>query len=182
MSMQVSGSEKYYRNDYLEKLQEMGDKAKEMGNQQAVGNRSEGMVIPKDEYISSEKSGARPSGLYHMEQDGNGNRRVLYDDPKKPNSRNENGNGRPETSSGSREDDVEKCTANTDKVDREIEKLKEQKQQLEQQIRAAFGDEEKRRELEMKLEQIERELSQKDNDTYRRQHLLFMGSGNDYNQ
>lgn len=47
--------------------------------------------------------------------------------------------------------------------------MKEQKQQLEQQIKAASDDEEKRRELEKKLSKTESELSQKDNDTYRRQ-------------
>lgn len=58
-------------------------------------------------------------------------------------------------------------------VDREIEKLKEDKKQLEQQIQAAEGDEEKIKELEKKLTQIEGELSQKDNDTYRRQNAAI---------
>ena len=58
----------------------------------------------------------------------------------------------------------------TDKVEREIRKLKEKQQQLEQQIRAASGDEEKVRELERKLAQVEGELSQKDNDAYRKQN------------
>ena len=56
------------------------------------------------------------------------------------------------------------------KVDREIKMLKEKKQQLEQQIQSASGDEKKIRELEKKLAQVENELSQKDNDTYRRQN------------
>ena len=86
--------------------------------------------------------------MYRMGQDENGNPKVLYDDPKK-------------------------CTANTDEVDREIKKLKEQKQQLEQKINAAAGDEEKVKELEKKLSQVEGELSQKDNDTYRRQNAVF---------
>ena len=47
--------------------------------------------------------------------------------------------------------------------------MKEQKQQLEQQIKSASDDEEKRRELEKKLSKTESELSQKDNDTYWRQ-------------
>lgn len=67
----------------------------------------------------------------------------------------------------------EKCVGNTDRVDREIRKLKEKKQQLMQQIRMASGDEEKVRELEKKLAQVESELSQKDNDSYRRQHTVF---------
>lgn len=63
-----------------------------------------------------------------------------------------------------------KCTTNTDRVDREIENLKEKKQQLEKQIQAASGNEKKVRELERKLAGIESELSRKDNDTYRRQN------------
>ncbi len=56
---------------------------------------------------------------------------------------------------------------------REIKELKEKKKELEQQIKSASGDEEKVKELESKLAQVERELSQKDNDTYRRQHSTF---------
>lgn len=67
---------------------------------------------------------------------------------------------------------AEKCTTNTDKVDREIEKLKEEKKQLEQQIKAAAGEEEKVKEWKKKLAQIEMELSWKDNDTYRRQNSV----------
>lgn len=65
---------------------------------------------------------------------------------------------------------AEECTTDTGKVDREIRKLKEKKQQLQQQIRSASGEEEKVRELERKLAQVESELSRKDNDTYRRQN------------
>ncbi len=87
-----------------------------------------------------------------MGQDENGNRKVFFDDPKKS---------------------EEKCVGNTDKVDREIQKLKEKQQQLEQQIRSATNDEQKVRELEKKLAQVEGELRQKDNDTYRRQNSEF---------
>lgn len=67
----------------------------------------------------------------------------------------------------------EKCTVNTDKVDREIQKLKEEKKQILQQIKAANGDEKKIREWEKKLTQIEAEIKQKDNDTYRRQNAAY---------
>ncbi len=151
MSMEINSN---YKNEYLERSQEGKDKTKEVEKEQDAGNKNENMPVPKDEYISSEQSGSRPSGLYHMGKDGNGNPKVMYDDPKK----------------GS---DAEKCTMNTDMVDREIKKLKEQKQQLEQQIKATAGDEEKVKELEKKLSQIEGELSQKDNDTYRRQNAVI---------
>ena len=168
MSMEVSSNYKDYKNDYLERLQEGKDNIKEAGKGQGAGNKNEGIPVPKDEYISSEQSGSRPSGLYRMGQDENGSPKVLYDDPKKAGGADKN--GQPKVGADSPEEDAEKCTTNTDKVDREIEKLKEQKQQLEQQIRAASGDEEKVKELKKKLSQIEGELSKKDNDTYRRQH------------
>ena len=67
---------------------------------------------------------------------------------------------------------AEKCTANTDKVDREIEKLKKKKEQLEQKI-VSEKDAEKREKLEKELAETEAELSQKDNEGYRRRHTQF---------
>ncbi len=171
MSMEVSSNYMDYKNDYLEKPQEGKHKAREVGKEQGAANKSESIPVPKDEYISREKSGSRPSGLYRVEQDENGNPKVLYDDPKK--SGGADGKGQPKVGADSPEDNAEKCTMNTDKVDREIKKLKEQKQQLEQQIKTASEDEEKVKELEKKLSQIEGELSQKDNDTYRRQNAVI---------
>ena len=168
MSMEVNSNCKDYNfekdfsnDDYSERLQESKNKAKEI----------ESIPIPKDEYISSEKSGNRPSGLYRMGQDKNGNPKVLYDRPQKSGGTDEK--GQPKAGTDSPEKDIKECTVNTDKVDREIKKLKEQKQQLEQQIKAASGDEEKIKELEKKLSRIESELSQKDNDTYRRQNAVI---------
>lgn len=123
--------------------------------------------IPQDEYISSERAGNKPSGLYGLTQDENGNRKIFYDDPHKKDSA---GSGRVNPAGG--EDKSEKCTTNTDSVDKEIEKLKEEKKQIQQQIRNVHGNEEKKRELERKLAQIENELSQKDNDSYRRQNAV----------
>ena len=65
-----------------------------------------------------------------------------------------------------------RCTCNTDKVDREIERLKKQKQELERKI-SRETDENKAEDLKAKLAQAEKELRQKDNDTYRRQHAVY---------
>lgn len=171
MSTEVSGNYKDYKNDYLDRLQEEREKAKEIGKEQGAGNKSESISVPKDEYISSEQSGNKPSGMYRIGQDENGNPKVLYDDPKKASGADKN--GQPKVGADSPKKDAEKCTTNTDKVDREIKKLKEQKQQLEQQIKAASGDEEKVKELEKKLSQVEAGLSRKDNDTYRQQNAVI---------
>lgn len=65
-----------------------------------------------------------------------------------------------------------RCTMNTDRVDREIEKLKQERQELERQLRSET-DEAKRQKAQQRLEQVERELNQKDNDAYRRQNAVY---------
>ena len=160
----------------------------------------------KDGYIPGEKAGQKPSGLYRVEKDESGRRKILYDDPhrlrKEQPEEAADGKGRvagkrPEEAAGSKErvagkcpeeaadgkeqrangnnpgEPEEKCVGNTDRVEREIRKLKEEKKQLEQQIQSASGDEEKARDLERKLAQVEQELSRKDTDAYRRQNTVF---------
>ncbi|MDE5864339.1 MAG: hypothetical protein K2H34_08335 [Lachnospiraceae bacterium] len=152
MSMKINESYNYYKTDYMEQLKAGQEKAKETEKGENDEKASDKIPVPHDEYINSEKSDAKPNGLYRIGQDENGKRKVFFDDPEKT---------------------AEKCTANTDKVDREIKKLKEKQQQLEQQIKSASGDEEKVRVLEKKLAQVEMELGQKDNDAYRRQNASF---------
>ena len=65
----------------------------------------------------------------------------------------------------------DKTTTNTDDVDREIEKLKEKKKQLEQELKTS--DESKKEDLETQIQQLEMELLQKDNDTYRRNNAVI---------
>ena len=154
MSMKIGENYPGCSTEYLEKMQPKAESIKETENQ--VNGNS--IPVPRDEYISSEKSGNKPSGLYRMGQDENGNPKVLYDDPKKVQKKPATGK-------------AEECTTNTDAVDREIEKLKEEKRQLEKQVQAET-DENKVKELEKKLAQVEAELSQKNNDTYRRQNAV----------
>lgn len=129
--------------------------------------------IPRDEYISSEKTSEKPCGLYRVVADENGNPKVVFDDPKKVKEKKAQGQetGLPRKAQADPlEGKPEICTTNTDKADREIEKLKGERKQLEQQIKSAAGDDEKVRELEKKLAALEMEIKQKDNDTYRRQN------------
>ena len=67
----------------------------------------------------------------------------------------------------------ETTTINTDQVDREIERLKQKKQALEQQLRTA-QNEQQREALERELQMIESALSFKDNDTYRKQNAIMI--------
>ena len=175
MSMEISGNYKDYKNEYLERAQTEQDKVKRTSQEQRAEDKSEGVPIPKDEYISSEKSSSKPSGLYRLGQDENGNPKVIYDDPKRAAKAKDvqPAQKTPSPATPCSAKQAEKCTTNTDNVDREIEKLKEEKKQLEQQIKAAAGDKEKAKVLEKKLAQIEGQLSQKDNDTYRRQNAVI---------
>ena len=171
MSMEINGRYSQYQTDCAEWLKEVQEKEKEAEKVKDDENACDRIPVPRDEYISSEKSGVKPNGLYRLGQDEAGKKKVFFDDLKKTN--NADGNEQSKVKSDSPEKSEEKCTGSTDKVDGEIKKLKEKKKQLEQQIQSAAGDETKVKELEEKLAQVESELSQKDNDTYRRQHSTF---------
>ena len=103
-----------------------------------------------DKYVPGEER--EPSGLYWVGKDENGSPKVFFDDPE----------ARP----------AETCTANTDKVDRELERLRSRQEALAQKL-GAEPDPARARALEQKLAQVEAELSQKDNDSYRRQNTVF---------
>lgn len=179
---EINGNYAQSKTDYAERVREKqaalrAEKAKEAAEEKGSGKLSE----PQDVYIRSEKSGKEPVGLYRIGQDENGGRKIFFDDPDKadradgkeePKAEKADGK-KPKVDGDSQGKPAEVCVGNTDKVDREIEKLKEKKRELEQQIRSASGDERKIRELEKKLTQVEQELSQKDNDTYRKQHSEF---------
>lgn len=79
---------------------------------------------------------------------------------------------KPDASDPQKSQKAQRCTGNTDKVDREIKKLKKEKQELKQQLNMET-DENKIKDLKAKLAQVERELRQKDNDAYRRQHSIY---------
>ncbi|WP_051280861.1 hypothetical protein [Anaerovorax odorimutans] len=147
-----------------------------------------------DEYIKSNDQPEEFPGIYRLENDGNG-QKIVFDRPEplsktqqtdavekqeqnnvpseaamdKAKDSQKEGKGKgPEKSDNKKE--VWNTTINTDKVDAEIKKLKEQKQQIEQQLKGAADNEDKHKELEQCLSKIESELRTKDNDTYRKQH------------
>ena len=143
-----------------------------------------------DEYIPEEKK--EPIGRYWLENDENGKPKIHFDDPKRAEDAEDikNGSspakdknadsledskntGTPEENKNAGNDKkAETCTGNTDKVDREIEKLKKKQAELQKQLNSET-DERKIKQLESQLAQVENELRQKDNDTYRRQHTQF---------
>lgn len=74
MSMEINGNYNHVKTDYAERLKEEQqiDKTKK-----AEEKESDKASAPQDEYISSEKSGEKPSGLYRLERDENGNRKIV---------------------------------------------------------------------------------------------------------
>ena len=134
-----------------------------------------------DEYVPEEPQ--EPSGRYWMGKDEDGQPKIYFDDPERaadapkqpedapeaeePDSADQGAKG-PE----GKKDKGETWECNTDKVDREIEKLKKQQQELEQRLNSET-DEAKIKDLEHQLAQVEQELKQKDSDTYRRQNAAY---------
>lgn len=123
----------------------------------------------RDEYIPEEEK--EPTGRYWMEKDENGKTTIHFDDPARE-GKAADGIRENETKPAGSGKDAETCTCSTDKVDREIEKLKKKQAELQKQLNAET-DETKIRNLERELAQVESELRQKDNDTYRRQHAQY---------
>ena len=131
-----------------------------------------------DEYIPEEPQ--EPSGRYWMGKDEDGQPKIYFDDPERaadapkqpeddPEAEEPDPAGQGAKGPERKKDKDEVWEANTDKVDREIEKLKKKKEELEQRLNTET-DEAKIKDLERQLAQVDRELMQKDNDTYRRQH------------
>ncbi len=122
-----------------------------------------------DEYVPEEPQ--EPSGRYWLGRDEDGQPKIYFDDPERaaegPEQANQGAKG-PERNDG----EEERWACDTGKADREIEKLKRKRQELEQQLNTET-DEAKVKDLERQLTQVEQELKQKDNDTYRKQHAVF---------
>lgn len=166
MSMEISNR---YGLDYINKAQtDQTAKARERAEEAAKSKEKD-----KPEYISSEKSGKKPSGLYHMEQDKNGNPTIIFDTTKRAEEAESEQSKGAELKELSDNDRVKVTIGNMDKVKNEIKKLKEEKKQLEQQLKMAAGNEQKTKELKAKLAQVEAELSVKDTDEYKRQHAEY---------
>lgn len=132
------------------------------------GARGGGAKPAADEYVPEEKR--EPSGRYWLGSGENGRPRVYFDDPDREAERPERAADAPGPQKSGRNGGA--CAVNTDRVDREIERLKKRRQELEQRL-CAETDETRIEDLERQMAQVERELRAKDNETYRRQHSTF---------
>lgn len=148
-------------------LQSVSPAEKSLEGEKKITEKNGEHLYGKDEYIPSEND--EPIGLYSVSQDDEGNPKINYDDPNKAQEDSKKEADDPEKTD--EKEKSESCTANTDKVDREIERLKERLQTLEQRAASAEGKERER--IEKQIKAAESELMQKDNDSYRRQHTIF---------
>ena len=134
-----------------------------------------------DEYVPEEPQ--EPSGRYWMGKDEDGQPKIYFDDPERaadaprqpedaPEAEEPKQAGQGAKGPEGKKNKDETWECNTDKVDREIEKLKKKQQELEQRLNTET-DEAKIKDLEHQLAQVEQELKQKDSDTYRRQHAVY---------
>ncbi len=121
-----------------------------------------------DEYVQSKPQ--ETTGRYWLGKDEDSQPKIYFDSQPQADIRGAE-NPKPDQGAKGGEQD-ELWVMNTDRVDREIEKLKQKQQEVEQRL-SAETDQVKIKELEQRIAQIERELSQKDNDTYRKQHSTF---------
>lgn len=113
-----------------------------------------------DEYVPEDRTGLEHSGFYEPVSGENGPG-LRFDAPEdeSPAAR-----GKP---SGK----AEQTTTNTDRVDRELEKLRAEQEKLSGQLRTASPEDAEK--LQKRLSQLENELRQKDNDSYRRAHAVI---------
>lgn len=107
-----------------------------------------------DEFVPEDKTGLEHSGFYEpvSGENGPGLRFDAPEDEAKPS------------------DKAEQTTTNTDRVDRELEKLRAEQEKLSGQLRTAAPEDAER--LQKRLAQLENELRLKDNDAYRRAHAV----------
>ena len=118
-----------------------------------------------DQYLSQDLEPSRRLGLYQIARDENGNRRIQTDDDK------QEAKAKPDLSKQP-DNQAQNCTADTNKVDREIQALKKEAMRLKGEL-ATTHNEQKAKALQKQLAKIQQALQQKDNDTYRRQHTQF---------
>lgn len=138
----------------------MAVRPEEVSRPQAVVPSKQSPAAPRvDEYRSEETH--VPTGLYWIGADEHGAPKICFDGPE--------ADAPQKSAPDSR---AELCTADTGKVDRELEQLRRERQQLEQRLNSET-DETKARELQGKLAALDGELSRKDNGAYRRRHTVF---------
>lgn len=132
-------------------------------------------TAPSEPAARFEHEPVESPGRYWVEpgQDGPA---VRFEPPENPESLKEAEPLPADQASAQDKDQPSLTMCSTDKVDQEIENLRNRVAELKQQIGRAQNEAEKA-DLQRELDASSRELAQKDNDAYRRQHAQFTNLG-----
>lgn len=171
---QIKNNEKLSQEEKDKRITNIENQITQLERKKGQESRNAPSVELKKRFDTYEAQPQQQStGLYQVAHDEEGRQIIQVDEnlettqeqlEVEPQSENEKLNNESEKPI------IVKTTGNTDKVDREIEKLKQTQEQLKQKIAAAKEPKDKES-LETQLAQVEAELKLKDNDTYRRQHM-----------
>lgn len=164
---QIKNNEKLSQEEKDKRITNIENQVAQLEQKKQQEGRNDSSIELKKRFDTYEAQPQQQSaGVYQVTHDAEGHQIIQVDD---------NLETAQEQTEAQPQDEGEKpmivkTTGNTDKVDREIEKLKQTQAQLEQKIAAAKEPKDKEA-LETQLAQVEAELKLKDNDTYRRQHM-----------
>jgi hypothetical protein len=181
------------RSDSSLEVQQLGQRTEKLS-----AEASKTSVSPVDVFIKNEGlSQINDAGIYRLEKDENGNSKIIFSKSEASASAVDGDTDAKQAAASKKEDHSEVApadreeksekasdgspsdkhgelvTVNTNKVDAEIRKLKKEKQQIEQELKQAAGDDAKHSSLEKRLRVIESELKIKDTDSYRRQNADY---------
>lgn len=136
-----------------------------------------------DRFVKSGES-LSSAGLYHIEKNEEGRSVAVYDEYHRAAEADSADLAASSELSQAEQEDApavggnekggeEKTTANTDEVEREIAKLKKERQQLERELKQTDENDRKYEDLKARIAQVDAEIRQKDNDAYKKQHAVF---------
>ena len=164
---QVKKNEKLSQEEKDKRITNIETQVVQLEQQKGRESSQVSSVELKKRFDTYEAQPQQPStGLYRVAHDAEGRQSIQVEQSLE--TAQEQPDAKPQTEG--EKPTIVKTTGNTDKVDWEIEKLKQTQAQLEQKIAAAKKPEDKEA-LESQLAQVKAELKLKDNDTYRRQHM-----------
>jgi hypothetical protein len=148
------------RNTHSITAYKVGDERNITERSKMIPEESKSLVEPKDEYIPSGDKPTDNSSSYKLVEDEKGLKRIVEENPAKTKEPKKAEPIEGKSSGG--------ATANNDKVNREIEQLREEKQRLEQELSRVGSDEAKRKQIEQQVSQVNAELAAKDNESYKK--------------
>lgn len=130
-----------------------------------------------DRFVKSGES-LSSAGLYHIEKNEEGRSVAVYDEYHRAAEADSSKLSQAEQEDApavgkNEKGGEEKTTVNTDEVEREIEKLKKERRQLERELKQTDENDGKYRDLKARIAQVDAEIRRKDNDAYKKQHAVF---------